>query len=113
MRHLRHDECRKDAVRTPRGHAMGHITVEIVEPCTDGEKECELNQNNSAAAEQGNARFAQVLCRQQPLHHELIGAMTGHGQETTADKPRPEGIGLAQAESKMEDGDLAGSRSHP
>ena len=39
-------------------NAIGHITVEIVEPGADGEKERELNQNNDAAAEQGDARFA-------------------------------------------------------
>ena len=40
------------------------MTVEIVEPSPDSEKERELNQDNSAAGQQGDTRFAQILRRQ-------------------------------------------------
>src|ERR1700734_268077 len=38
--------------------------------------------------------------------------MTGHSEETAPDKSRPEGVGLAQAEGEVEDGELTGGCRH-
>ena len=107
MRHLGDDEGRENTVRIRGSDAFGHSTVEIVEPGANGEKERELDQDHDAAAEQGNARVAQIFGSQQPLHHELIGAVAGHGQEAATGQPRPEGVVLAEAEGEVEDGEFA------
>src|ERR1700744_1262664 len=104
MGHLAHDECGEDAVRA---HTIGHVTVEIVESGSDSKKKRELNQDYAATGKQGNARFGEIFCGKQTLDHYLIGTMTGHGQEATARQTCPEGIGLAQAEGKVKDGELA------
>ena len=50
----------------------------------------------SPANQQRQAALALVAGAEQALHHELIGAVAGGGEETAAENARPEGIGLGE-----------------
>ena len=54
--HLFDDESREDAVGT--GEDLGVEIVEDVEACSDEEEESELEENDDAGGEQGEAGFA-------------------------------------------------------
>ena len=41
-----------------------------------------------------SARFTQIARGEQPLHHELIRAVGGHGEEGATDDAGPEGVSL-------------------
>ena len=48
-------------------------------------KSAELQEDDDAGAEQRGAGFAQIARGEQPLHHELVGSVRGHGEEGAAE----------------------------
>ena len=70
--------------------------VEDPEPSADEQKESKLREDDHAGAEQSPLGFAQVPGGKQALHHELIGAVRGHGEKGTAEQAGPEGVALGE-----------------
>ena len=52
--------------------------------------------------------MAEVAGGQHALHHELVGAVRGHGEEGSAKDSGPEGVGLGEIEGEVEEVELAG-----
>ena len=88
--HLLDDEGGEDVVG---GAKLRVQAVEDVEACADEEEEGELEEDDDAAGEQGEAGFAEVAGGEHALDHELVGAVRGHGEEGSAEDAGPEGVG--------------------
>ena len=72
-----------------------------------------MKQYCDSAHEQGLLRLALALRREQPLHHQLVGAVAGHGEECTADDAGPERVRRRYRERKIKDAEfLRGDRVH-
>src|ERR1700761_4963947 len=83
------------------------LAIEDIEACANQKEEGELNEDDDAGAEQGELRLAQVARGQHALHHELIGAVRGHGEEGSAEYACPEGVGRGAVEGEVEHVELA------
>src|SRR5580704_2742230 len=79
---------------------------------SDNQEQSKLEQDGDSAREQGGHGLPLAACRQQSLHDELIGAMTGRGQESSADNPSPECIRLPEVRTEVEDAKLACTLGH-
>ncbi len=91
--HLLDDEGGEDAVVGAEGLA-GWLAVEDEEAYADEEEEGELEEDDGAGGEEGEAGLAEVAGGEEALDHELVGAVGGHGEEGAAEDAGPEGVGL-------------------
>ena len=94
--HLVDDEGGEDAVAVGAadlGECRRMHSVEDEEARADEQEEGELEEDDDAAGEQREARFAEVLGGEHALDHELVGAVRGHGEEGSAEDAGPEGVG--------------------
>ncbi len=89
------------------------MLVENKEHYADHKKQCKLDEDNHAAAEQRHLAVAFIPRRQHSLHQCLIRPMACHGQKRPANHAGPKCVTLGQAERKIEDAQLpSGSRRH-
>ena len=88
MGHVLHDEGRINAVSLSK--VSGWFLVIGPKHHTDNQKERELEENRDAAREQGRYRLLFISCGEQALHDELVRAVAGSGEASSADKSRPE-----------------------
>ena len=98
--HLLDDEGGKDVVVGLE--VRGMAAVEDEEADADEQEKGELEEDDGSGAEQGQAGLAQVAGGEHALHHELVGAVRGHGQEGSAEKAGPEGVRLGEIEGEVE-----------
>ena len=68
-----------------------------------------VNWRKMTTPEESRARrdSREVACGEQALHHELVGAVRGHGEEGSAEDAGPEGVGLGEVEGEVEEVELA------
>lgn len=100
----------KAGKRRSGGIRRGDSTIEDPETCADKKEESELHEDDDAGGEQCEARFAEVASGKHALHHELVGAVRGHGEEGSAEDASPEGVGLGEIDREAEEVELAGCR---
>ncbi len=74
------------------------------------QKQRELRKDDYAAREQRGFAVAFVARGQKPLHHGLIGAVAGHGQERSAEQAGPEGVLFVRLNDEIEDGKFSACR---
>ena len=84
--------------------------VEDEEAYADEQEEGELEEDDDAGGEEGEAGFAEVAGGEHALDHELVGAVGGHGEEGSAEDAGPEGVGLGEVEGEVETVELAERR---
>ena len=73
----------------------------------ENEKQRELYKYDHAAGEQSFFCVAFTASGQQTLHHGLICAVAGHGEECPTDQAGPEGIAAREAEGEIENAKLS------
>ena len=96
------------ALRAVQCGERGRVhSVEDEEAGADEKKERELDEDDDAAGEQGEARLAQVARGEHSLNHQLVGAVRGHGEECSAEDSGPEGVGRRQVDGEVEHVELA------
>ncbi len=110
--HLLHDKGGKDAVRRMHGLRLRVLAIEDEQPSSDDEEKGELQQNHPTRRQQRHTRLAQVPCRKQPLHHQLVGAVRGHGKKRSTEHARPEGVGRRKIHRVIEHLQFARSGGH-
>ncbi len=113
--HLADNEGRKDVVVGAEGRGgmrTEALAVEHPEPGTDEQEKRELREDDHAGAEQSPLRLAQIAGGEQALHHELIGAVGGHGEKGAAEQAGPEGVALGEVQGEVEHAELVGGLRH-
>src|ERR1017187_4762966 len=88
-------ELRVNAIQRPAFYQM-RILVVNEEQHANGQKQAELEEYYQPARQQRAAAFRLMAGAQQALHHELIGAMAGHGEKATTHQASPERILLGE-----------------
>ncbi len=78
------------------------LLIEDVEPGADEQEKRELQEDDDAGAEQRCCGLAQIARGEQALHHQLVGAVRGHGEEGAAEDAGPEGVGCREIEREVE-----------
>src|ERR1017187_4463918 len=91
------------------------IAVIDVEEHADQQEQGELHADDGPTGQQGGAALALIAGAEKALHHQLIGAVAGGGEETAAGQAGPESVGAGEElhggrEAEIEDGEFVGGR---
>src|ERR1035438_9478208 len=91
------------------------IAVVHIEEHADQQEQGELDADDGPTGQQGGAALALIAGAEEALHHELVGAVAGGGEETAAGQAGPERVGAGEKlhggrKTEIENGELVGGR---